>query len=379
MLEQYLASERQSVLDLLMELCQIPAPSNHEEKRAAFCKSWLEDNGAEGVYIDEKLNVVYPYALEEHDELVVFAAHIDVVFPDTEKLPLAVKGDRLCCPGIGDDTANVAVLMHVIKYFAKHRPKTSYGVLFVCNSGEEGLGNLKGSREIVRKFGDRMNAFVSFDGYFTGISNKAVGSSRYRITCKTSGGHSYADFGKPSAVRYLSELVTRLYSFKLPDLGGRKLTYNVGMIEGGTSVNTIAQEASCLYEYRSDCLEGMEAARAFFSAVIEGYSEDPDVEIEVELLGERPCSAECLDKKRQAEIQSFAQKAIKDRTGLSVPLEYGSTDSNIPLSIGIPAMTLGVVRGGGPHTREEWIETASLEQGFAIAMDVALFVSGAEN
>ena len=153
----------QESYDLLLELARIPAPSNHEEKRAEFCKAWLEKQGAEGVYIDEALNVVYPVGCEGEKPIAVFMAHSDVVFPDTDPLPLKVEDGRIYCPGIGDDTADVAALLMAAKYIARNRlrPK-EYGVLLVVNSGEEGLGNLKGVRKIVADYGSRIREFVTW-------------------------------------------------------------------------------------------------------------------------------------------------------------------------------------------------------------------------
>ena len=140
----YLEAHQQEAYELLLELAQIPAPSNQEEKRAEFCRNWLEKQGAEGVYIDEALNVIYPVGCSEHSDLAVFMAHSDVVFPDTEALPLKVEDGKICCPGIGDDTANVVALLMTAKYIAQnHLKPEGRGVLLVVNSGEEGLGNLK--------------------------------------------------------------------------------------------------------------------------------------------------------------------------------------------------------------------------------------------
>lgn len=162
---EYIDVHRQEEYELLLELAQIPAPSNHEEKRAQFCKAWLDKQGAQGVYIDEALNVIYPVGCTAENDLVVFMAHSDVVFPDTEPLPLKVEGDRICCPGVGDDTANVAALLTTAKYIAEKKitPKDC-GLLIVINSGEEGLGNLKGSRKIMADFGSRVREFVTLDG-----------------------------------------------------------------------------------------------------------------------------------------------------------------------------------------------------------------------
>ena len=151
---QYIEAHEDEAFELLVELAQIPAPSNQEEKRAEFIKSWLEAQGAEGVYIDEALNVIYPVGVTETNPLVVVAAHSDVVFGDLEPLPLVVEDGLIKCPGVGDDTANLVMLLMAAKYIAEQKilPKEG-GLLLVANSGEEGLGNLKGSRQLVKDFG----------------------------------------------------------------------------------------------------------------------------------------------------------------------------------------------------------------------------------
>ena len=149
---QYIDSHAAEAFRLLCELAQIPAPSSHEERRAQFCLDWLRSKGAEGTYIDEALNVIYPIADTGENELMVFMAHSDVVFPDTDPLPLKIENGRISCPGVGDDTANAVALLTVAGYLAetKRTPK-GCGVLLVINSGEEGLGNLKGSKQIIEK------------------------------------------------------------------------------------------------------------------------------------------------------------------------------------------------------------------------------------
>ncbi|MDR3231225.1 MAG: M20/M25/M40 family metallo-hydrolase, partial [Synergistaceae bacterium] len=137
-------------------MAQIPAPSNHEEKRAEFCRRWLEDTGAKGVFIDEALNVVYPINCEKAKKIVVIMAHTDVVFPDTEKLPLEMREGKIFAPGAGDDTANLSILLMTARYITQNHLKPDIGLVIVANSGEEGLGNLKGARKIMETYGDRV-------------------------------------------------------------------------------------------------------------------------------------------------------------------------------------------------------------------------------
>ena len=359
-------SHADEALALLTELAQIPAPSNHEERRAEFCLDWLRSKGALSAYIDEALNVVYPIGDTRENDLTVFMAHSDVVFPDTAPLPLRVENGRIYCPGVGDDTANAVALLTAAEFIAREKlqPKNC-GVLLVINSGEEGLGNLKGSRKIMADFGHRVKEFVTFDGNASAVVTKAVGSRRYRVTVKTEGGHSYGKFGAPNAIAQLAQLIARLYEVRVPAIG--KTTYNVGTVSGGTSVNTIAQSAEMLYEFRSDEREGLAFMQAQFEAIVEEFRAS-GVQIEVEVVGDRPCG---LDVDNSA-LARRAALAVETHYGLSPAFTSGSTDCNVPLSMGIPAICPGCVMGSGAHTREEYVEIDSLLPGLKVAFELIL-------
>ena len=343
----YIESHADEALRLLIDLAQIPAPSNQEERRAEFCLDWLRGKGAENAYIDKALNVIYPIDDDGQKELMVFMAHSDVVFPDLEPLPLTIEDGRIYCPGVGDDTANAVALMTAAGYIAREKlmPKDC-GVLLVINSGEEGLGNLKGSRQIMADFGHRVKEFITFDGNANVVVTKAVGSRRYRVTVRTEGGHSYARFGAPNAIAQLSQIISQLYEIRVPEIG--RTTYNVGTISGGTSVNTIAQSAEMLFEFRSDEREGLAIMQENFERVLEEYR-DAGVQIELELVGDRPCGLE-VDNSALADR---AVRAVLAHYGLEPQFGCGSTDCNVPLSMGIPAICPGCVLGAGAHTREE--------------------------
>lgn len=366
---EYIEAHREEAYDLLIELAQIPAPSNHEEVRAEFCRAWLEAQGAEGVYIDEALNVIYPIGCDGEGAISVYMAHSDVVFPDTDPLPLRIEEGRIYCPGVGDDTANAVALLMAAKYIAQHKPSlTDGGVLLVINSGEEGLGNLKGCRAIMARYGSRVKEFVTFDGYAEGVACRAVGSKRYRVEVDTEGGHSYGKFGNRNAIAYLASLIDTLYTVKVPPKG--KTTYNVGTISGGTSVNTIAQHAEMLYEFRSDEYESLAVMERHFNAAVEFYR-TKGIEVTVTLLGERPCGID-IDEAAHGALMTRAAKAVANHYGLEVRFRPGSTDCNIPLSMGIPAVCVGCVRGGGAHTREEYVEIDSLAPGLGVAFEMIL-------
>lgn len=365
----YMEEHRQEAFNLLLELARIPAPSNHEEKRAEYIRSWLERQGAREVYIDDALNVIYPVGVGETNHLVVYAAHSDVVFPDTEPLPLRVEEGRIFCPGVGDDTANVAALLMTAKYIARHRlcPKDC-GLLIVVNSGEEGLGNLKGTRKLFEDFGDRIREFVTLDGQQQGGVDRAVGSMRYCIGVDTEGGHSYGAFGNRNAIAYLASLIDTLYTIKVPQIG--KTTYNVGTISGGTSVNTIAQHAQMLYEFRSDEREALAVMERHLNAAVEFYRAK-GIGVTCELVGHRPCGG-VVDDRAMELLRRRARETSLRRYGHDLSFGPGSTDCNIPLSLGIPAICVGCYRGGGAHTREEYVEIDSLQSGLEFALDLIL-------
>ena len=369
-IRDYLTAHQEEHLNLLLTLAQIPAPSGHEEKRAQFCKTWLEAQGAEGVYIDDVLNVIYPIGVTADNPVVVFAAHSDVVFPDTDPLPLNIHDGRICCSGIGDDTACVAALLMAAKYIAQNRLQPKHcGVLLVVNSCEEGLGNLKGTKKLFADFGHRVQEFVTFDGQsFHGV-NTAVGSRRYRIEITTEGGHSYGAFGNRNAIACLASLIDSLYTVQVPPMG--KTTYNVGTISGGTSVNTIAQQAEMLYEFRSDCRESLAIMQNHLDNAIEAVRAK-GICVNVTLVGDRPCSG-AVDEEKMAVLMERAAELTRLHHGCDIAFGSGSTDCNVPLSMGIPAICVGCYEGAGAHTREEFVKTDSLLPGMKFAADMILY------
>lgn len=365
--EDYAEASFSEACELLRTLGRIPAPTRREERRAAFVRDWLLANGARDVYIDEAKNVICPIGPQDED-LTVFAAHTDVVFPDLEPLPMREENGVLYAPGIGDDSANLVNLLLAARYLLRNGVRGSMGFLIVANACEEGLGNLDGTKALFARYGERIKAFYSFDCDLPECIHRAVGSHRYKITCKTVGGHSYSAFGAPNAIEILCRLVEKLYAIELP--AGEKTTYNVGRFEGGTTVNAIAQEASLLYEFRSAsqaCLAEMEGK---FRAVL-AECQNLGGELTVELLGIRPGSGP-VDEAALAAMTARSADVIESIWGSPAALLAASTDSNVPLSLGIPANTLGTVRGGLAHTRAEWVELSSLKPGLAVALSLML-------
>jgi len=217
-------------------------------------------------------------------------------------------------------------------------------------------------------YGKRIEQFISFDGVTDYITNKAVGSKRYKVTIGTEGGHSYSAFGNKNAIAYLASMIDTLYRMNVPQAG--KTTYNVGLISGGTSINTIAQKAEMFYEYRSDEACDLAIMETLFERVIETYRA-MQLAVEVEIVGERPCSGS-VDMGALGELTDKAKAVVEQETGRAPITHAGSTDCNIPLSMGIPSICFGCIKGGNAHTYEEWLEIASLEPGYRIAFSMIL-------
>lgn len=356
---------------LLKELAVIPAPSGKEERRAQYCRKWLEKQGAQDVYIDEAGNVIYPYQVRHRSNLEVYMAHLDVVFPDEDRLLVRQKDHLLIGPGVGDDTANLVNLLMAAAFFAQEKPALDTGILFVADVGEEGLGNLKGCRQLIQDYGSRIARVVSFDLYLGQCFYQCVGSLRYEVSVHTEGGHSFSAFGNASAIHQISRFVCALYEQEVPRRA--QTTYNVGTITGGTSVNTIAEEASILYEIRSVDAGCMEEMRQFFEKTVRRFQAE-GMRLEVKQVGERPCAGrmEAAAQQQMAQLLQKACDVILEVTGEESMLEAASTDANIPLSLGIPALTLGSIVGGKAHTREEWIDLDSQRQGMRLILQLIL-------
>lgn len=364
------------ILDELVELIKtmtaIPAPSHREDKRVDFIVDYLKKAGYEPV-VDEAKNVIVEF-LDEPGGIHCYTAHTDTVFPDTTPIPVREEDGKLFGPGVGDDTANACGMLLALKYLKQRNGKAKYPVVYVFDSCEEGLGNLKGMWAAYHRYAERLKQHIAFDGSTDHVVNRAVGSKRYEIKVQTTGGHSYNAFGRKNAIAQTAKMINALYAMQVSDLPG-KTTFNVGTISGGTSVNTIAQEAVFLFEYRSDRQEHMEimkqrAEEAIFTALggevklIDGAccQVDAETSVLVKIIGDRPGMG-AVDEGQQERLSEYVKEKLAFFTGEEPDFTSGSTDCNIPLSKGIPAVCFGIYLGSLQHTREEWIDIASMEAG----------------
>ena len=347
------------VIERAIEIQQVPAPTFEEARRAEFVRAKFIEEGLGNVSLDEAGNVYGKWKVksgESKSKPLVVSAHLDTVFPRETNLEVKRDGEKIHAPGLGDNSLGVAALFGLMWMIRERKIEPGGDVWFVANVCEEGLGDLRGMKSVVERFGADALAYLVLEGLALGhIYHRAVGVRRYRVTARTKGGHSWSDYGQPSAVHELAKLVVQLTSLDLPK--EPRTTMNVGKISGGTSVNVIASEAALDLDLRS---EGQEELAELVSAAekLIQRANKPGVVVEAQVIGQRPAG----EMSAEHPLIQVALDCLREQ-GLDAILTTGSTDANVPLSKGYPALVLGVSRGGNAHTVQEYIHTAPVEQG----------------
>ena len=353
----------ESLLDLALQIQQIPAPTFNEVRRAEFIQTRFQAEGLTDVQTDHAGNALARLPGNPSNHPLIVSAHLDTVFPLETDLSSRRSGDRITAPGIGDNSLGVAALFGILWQLREVQASLPWDIWFAANVCEEGLGDLRGMRALVERFGGNVKGYLVLEGMAFGhVYNRGTGVRRYKITAHTAGGHSWSDYGKPSAIHELSGLVTRLAEIKLP--ASPRTTLNVGMISGGTSINTIAPEAQLELDLRSEdesVLQGLVRQTEELVARMK----KPGVGWETQAIGNRPAGFISAD-------HPLIQTALSSLTQLGVEpaLTIGSTDANIPFSKGYPAVVLGVTTGGGAHTSREYIDIPPIEKGLTHLVDV---------
>lgn len=347
------------VIERAIEIQQIPAPTFEEAQRAEFVREKFVEVGLSDVMVDNVGNVYGKWKVGSgkwKNKPLIVSAHLDTVFPKETNLESKRDGELVFGPGLGDNSLGVAALFGLIWALQERNIALGGDVWFVANVGEEGLGDLRGMKAVVDRFGAEVFAYLVLEGMALGhIYHRAVGVKRYRITARTKGGHSWSDYGQPSAVHELAKLIVQLTSLDLPK--EPRTTMNVGKIFGGTSVNVIAAEASLDLDLRS---EGQQSLAELVSAAekLIQRANRSGVSVEAQVIGQRPAG----EMDAHHPLIQAAQECLHEQ-GLDAVLTTGSTDANVPLNKGYPALVLGVSRGGNAHTVQEYIHTAPVEQG----------------
>jgi len=344
------------VVERAIQIQQIPAPTFQEQKRAQFVRDLFAAEGLNDICIDEAGNVIGRLAGAGTAKPLIVSAHLDTVFPIETDLRVSRGSELIHGPGLGDNSLGVAGLFGLLWLLRERQIRSRGDIWLVANVCEEGLGDLRGMKAIVSRFEANVHAYLVLEGLALGhVYHRAVGVKRYRVTARTPGGHSWSDYGQPSAVHELAKLVVELASLSLPI--HPRTTMNVGRISGGTSVNVIAPEASLDLDLRS---EGQEALAALVSAVerLIQKTNRPGVSVESQVIGQRPAGEIALGHP----LVALAVDSLRE-LGLDAGLISGSTDANIPLSKGYPAIVLGITTGGSAHTVHEYINASPIAQG----------------
>ena len=347
-------------LDQQVALCQIPAPPFKETKRGAEYRKRLEALGLT-VRTDSIGNVIAERPGTGRGPTVVITGHLDTVFPEGTDVTVKRSGTRLSGPGIGDDCRGLAVVLTVARAYQRSNVQTTGTVFFVGDVGEEGPGNLRGVRHLFAK--QKIDYFISVDGIGLGLTSRAVGSKRYRVTYQGPGGHSYGAFGIPNPIHALGRAMAQIADIQVP--ASPKTTFNIGVIQGGTSVNSIPYEGSMELDMRSESAAALDEVDVKVQKILAAALDSENgrwpgeraaharLTMKVDTIGIRPANSAQTDS---APIVATALAAAKT-LGFSPRTNASSTDSNVPMGLGIPAITIdGGGEGGGAHSLGEWYE-----------------------
>lgn len=379
-----LAGEYERVIADLIRITETPAPPFKEQRRAELFAAMLREAGLTDVSIDTEGNVLALRPGREDGPVFVVSAHLDTVFPEGTPIKVTREGDRLFAPGIGDDSHGLASILAWVRALDAAQVSTSVPVLFVGTVGEEGAGDLRGVRHLFTagRYKGRIGSFLSVDGLSAGrIVHAAVGSRRYRLAFKGPGGHSYGAFGIVNPMAAMAGTVRRMYEIEVPE--EPKTTFAASVVSGGTSVNAIpdailleidmrSRDAAALARLEEQVLAA--AAAAVDEENAARSTRDGRITLVPELIGDRPAGTTPEDHRLVNEAL-VAARAF----GFEAQLDASSTDANIPMSLGIPALTIGSGAGGGrSHSSDEYLDIPRERFLAGLSVGLALIMAHAE-
>ena len=376
---EWIEGNTQWVTEEQIRLTEIPAPELAESRRAEHFGRLLESSGLK-VHTDKIGNVVGEWPGADSNGVILLAAHLDTVFPAATDVKVRQNGGRLEAPGISDNGAGLAAIVGVARAFAESHVRTAKTVAFAGDVGEEGEGNLRGIRALVDGYGSRLLAVIAVDGPSAEhITTQGIASRRFEVSIAGPGGHSWSDFGAPNPITALARGIVQFSSVRVSD--DPRSSFNFGIIEGGTSINSIPARAAVKVDLRSESeselarLESAlrEAMRAGVRQEIDATNAAPDaLELNLRSLGSRPAGKISEDSSLVETIQN-----VDRYLGNRSRIERSSTDANLPLSLGIPAVSLGGGgKGSGSHTLAEWYDPAGRGLGLKRLYLTALALAG---
>lgn len=377
-LDHIVETDDQTMEDL-MTLTQIPAPPFMEDERGAAFLQMMIDLGVDSSWTDEVGNVIGLRRGSGTGEVLAIAGHLDTVFPPETDVTIRISGDTLFAPGIADDTRGLATVLAVLRAMNESNIRTEADILFIGNVGEEGIGDLRGVKHLFRDGGPRIDHFISVDGTSAnGITHMGLGSHRYRVTFKGPGGHSWGAFGLANPAHAMGRAIRYFQDGAGPYTANApfRTSYNVGRIGGGTSVNSVPFESWMEIDMRSEGDETLDAVDAILQGAIQRALAEENalrtrgepLTVDVDMIGDRPSGEVAID-------HPFVEQtaAVTRALGLFPGFGRSSTDSNIPISLGIPAVTIGGGgQGFGAHSLDEWFRNEDGALGVQRVMLVVL-------
>lgn len=380
---EYIKSIETQIIDEQIKITEIPAPTFKESKRAEYFKQRFTEIGLKNVRIDKVGNVIgeRPGIGGANVPNLVLAAHLDTVF-DNQEVKVTRNGNIIKGLGISDDGRGLTVLLAIAGTLKAQKIQTQGNIIFVANVGEEGLGDLYGTRHLFNEeLKGKITHFISIDGSGLSITTAAVGSFRYRVIYTGPGGHSYGAFGLPSPIHALGRLIEKVSRFQVPQKP--KTTFNVGKIEGGTSVNSIAGTATLEMDMRSESAEELAKVDAKFKKAVQlaldeenaRWTNPRKLTVEIKSIGNRPTGTQSPETPI-IKLAASADKVFNIKSEFTAT----STDSNVPISLGIPAITIdGGGKGSGEHSVDEQFDSTNSHLGSQRALLIVLGVVGVKN
>ncbi len=354
---RWVETHADQVVEEAIRICEIPAPTFEEAERAAYVKDRFRALGLRDVTIDAAGNVRGRRPGVGAGLGLAVGAHLDTVFPAGTDVRVRRDGSRLLAPGIGDNSVAVASLLALVEALDAGDVRTAGDLHLTCNTGEEGLGDLKGMKAFVADVKEQVMALVALEGLKVNrIIHVAVGSRRYRVTFTARGGHSWGHFPSPSAIHIMGRAIAEISRLAVPS--DPKTTYNVGVVRGGTTVNTIASEAEMLVDMRSVDIASLADLERRLLAIVERTAADGDGHARLDLVGDRPAGSIPPDHPVVA-----TAKAAHRALGLQTFTEASSTDLNAALGIGLPGVCISITEGANEHRLDEYIETGPIPMG----------------
>lgn len=354
-LNLYFRENYNTLVERIIAICSVPSPTFQEQNRTEFLRKLLLGDGFEAIF-DNAGSVVTKYAGRSSNKALAVLAHVDTVFPTRVEIKVERTADTLSAPGIGDNSTSVASMVQIMLAWKLIGYEPPCDVFFVMDVGEEGLGDLCGARAFISDKQEILAAVIALDGTMGYVTNVGIGVRRLRVTIRTTGGHSWGNFPSPSAIHALGRCISEISDIKVP--ADPRTTYNVGVVEGGTSVNTIAEEATMLVDLRSVDGSKVSWLEGVVRDIVSFHCSRDDVTYTIEVVGDRPAGN--IPPTHPLVETVLACASISE---VEVSLGASSTDANIPLSIGIPAVAIGCYEGEGAHRLSEKIFPASLQRG----------------